>query len=419
MTGKSMRVYLKILVLLFVVSSCYQETVLVPDQEKGILNFIMDSLQEDHINKIRGMQYEVINPIPVLKYYGQSYKMDKLEIRGDNTLNFRRKGYSVNLDSSLNFYIKEERKERKFEEFKLLALVYDYTYFEYYTAINLFKEVGLWPVYSYLTEVQINGHTQGIYLFIEDPAEYCIKKLNASIFIRRGYYHSFKSMDINPSLSPDSVAVYTGRFNKIYSDIVLYSGKQLYDSLAAIIDLENYFTKISVDLLLKNGDYNDEIFFYTMKKDGKELFRVIPWDLDDLFSELPHEIGRSWALTTLFGNRIYNSMEDIYADVGHKLIFSIEDDLDYKIAKDEYMYSEYLKTLSNVINVLDENTIDQVVNNTENSLMPFYTNDSIIAQSRYDIDETNFQLFSTNIAEKRRMLKERRKWILDELNKNN
>ena len=38
-------------------------------------------------------------------------------------------------------------------------------------------------------------------------------------------------------------------------------------------------------------------------------------------------------------------MNDIIADVGSKLLFSIEDDLDYKIAKDSFLYQQYLKTL--------------------------------------------------------------------------
>lgn len=398
-------------------SSCYKETILIPDQTKGVLNFMMDSIQEQRIYNVSGLQYEIVNPVPSLEYYGSTYPMEKLEIRGDNTLNFRRKGYSVKMSTPLEFYIKDEYQEKKFKEFKLLALVYDYTYIEYYSATNIFKEVGLWPMYSYLTEVQINNHTQGVYLFIEDPVEYYIKKLHAKVVIRRGYYHTQKSFSANPELSADSASLLANRFDKIYSDIVKYSGKQLYDTLSNSIDLENYFTKMSIDLLLQNGDYDDEIYFYALVVNGKNIFRVFPWDLDDLFSEYPHEIGRSWALSTLFGYRVYNSMDDIYEDVGHKLIFSIEDDLDYKIAKDDYLYSEYLKTLERVISMFDDQTLDRIFDNTETCLMPFYAKDDVIAQSKYDLDKTNLELFTNNLAEKRQMVKDRRKWISDELSK--
>jgi hypothetical protein len=412
--------YLKHFIFIFIVvlSSCYKETILIPDHTKGIFNFIMDSVQEQRILNARGERLEIINPIPVLSYYDQLYPLDKLQIRGTNTLNFRRKGFSVNLDTSLRFYINEEDRDQKFKEFKLQALVYDYTYMEYYTGINLFKEVGLFPMYSYLTEVQFNGHTQGVYLFIDDPVEYHFKKLDASVVIRRYYNHAITSIDVKSTLSADSVKVYTDRFNKIYSVIKIYSGKQLFDTLSALIDLENYFTKMSVDMLIRNSDYTDEIFFYSVRVDGKDIFRVIPWDMDDIFEEFPHEIGRTvYGPGNVFGTRVYYSMEDIYADVGHKLIFSIEDDLDYIIAKDEYLYGEYLKSIEKVINKIDGNTINRILDNTRDCLLPFYASDSIIAQSRYDVDFTNYQLFIANMAEKSKMLLERRQWILDELNK--
>jgi hypothetical protein len=181
------------------------------------------------------------------------------------------------------------------------------------------------------------------------------------------------------------------------------------------MDLDQYFTKLSIDLLIKNGDYTDEIIFYTKIKDNKEIFGVIPWDLDDIFSDQPHEIGNEWAIDTIFGHREYSSMDDVIADVGLKLLFSIEDDLDYKIATDDFIYQEYLKVLRSVIEQISPVTIDKIFDYTFEHVGPFYTNDSIIAQSRYDKDETSNDLFVQNLSEKRQMLKDRRVWILQEL----
>jgi hypothetical protein len=110
-------------------------------------------------------------------------------------------------------------------------------------------------------------------------------------------------------------------------------------------------------------------------------------------------------------------MNDVIADVGSKLLYSIEEDLDYKIAKDNFLYQEYLKTLSSVIEKIDPAAIDRVFDYTNEHIGPFYDNDSIIEQSKYDVDETNFSLFVSNLAEKRQMLKDRRAWILEELGK--
>jgi hypothetical protein len=134
----------------------------------------------------------------------------------------------------------------------------------------------------------------------------------------------------------------------------------MYDTLSSYIDMEQYFTKLSIDMLIKNGDYTDEIIFYTKIKNGKELLGIFPWDYDDIFSSQPHEIGNPWAPGTVFGKRQYNSMNDVIADVGPKLLYSIEDDLDYKIAKDSFLYQEYLKTLQGVIEKIDLTAIDRV-----------------------------------------------------------
>jgi hypothetical protein len=108
-------------------------------------------------------------------------------------------------------------------------------------------------------------------------------------------------------------------------------------------------------------------------------------------------------------------MDDIIADVGSKLLFSIEDDLDYKIAKDSVLYQQYMITLRTVIEKIDLATIDKIFDYTYEHIGPFYSNESIVEQSKFDVNETNNDLFVTNLAEKRQMLKDRRNWILQEL----
>ncbi|HBC79046.1 MAG TPA: hypothetical protein DCZ51_10480, partial [Bacteroidales bacterium] len=94
-----------------------------------------------------------------------------------------------------------------------------------------------------------------------------------------------------------------------------------------------------------------------------------------------------------------------------------EEDLDYKIAKDIFLYQEYLKTLTDVVEKISPAAIDRIFDYTNEHIGAFYENDSIIEQSKYDVDKTNYTLFVSNIAEKRQMLKDRRAWILEELNR--
>lgn len=396
------------------ITGCYKENPESVDLAEEVFNFMVTDSQRILINESRGLQYEITDPLPILQFADNEYAIDRFEIRGDNTLNFTRKGFGVNMKDKVPIYNTRDKKVKKYEEFKLLAMVYDYTYIENSTATGMFTEVGLWPVYSFFTEVRLNNRTQGLYHFIEDPFEYFIEQENSSCVLRRGYEHHIKSISVNPA-NNSGEDYYMARFKKIYHSLPDYSGKQRYDTLSAYMDMEQYFKKLSIDLLLKNGDYTDEVIFYTKIMNGNEVFGVFPWDYDDIFADEPHEIGNDWAVGTIFGSRVYNSMDDVHDDVGFRLMFSIEDDLDYAIAKDEYVYQEYLKTLRNVIEKIDISTIDKIFDNTIYKVGPFYDNDSIIAQSRFDVDKTDYDLFAANIAQQKQMLKERRNRILEEL----
>jgi len=405
-----------LLMLTFLTCGCGKDTYDVPDPEREVFNFMVSEAQRQRINESRGERYEITDPVPDLQFAGDIYTVDRFEIRGDNTVNFTRKGFGVNMGRKLLFHNPLEPAERKYEEFKLLAMVYDYTYIENSTATGLFREVGLWPVYSFFTEVKLNGHTQGLYYFIEDPVEYFIEQKNAAFVVRRGYDHVVKGFFMNPDFRQNEERYYN-LLDRIYSMLPEYSGRQMYDTLSAYIDMEQYFTKLSIDLLVKNGDYTDEVFFISTKRDDREILGVFPWDYDDIFAGQPHEIGNDWAPGTVFGPREYFSMDDIVADVGSKLLYSIEDDLDYKIAKDSLIYQQYLKTLRDVIEKIDAAAIDRVFNYTYDHIAPFYSNDSIVKQSQYDVDGTDYDLFVTNLGEKREMMKERRTWIIQELDK--
>jgi hypothetical protein len=416
MKSKGLADLLLILMMALFLPGCVKETYDITDPEIEIFNFTVTEAQRQYINASRGERYEVSDPVPVLHFAGGIYTIDRFEIRGDNTVNFTRKGFGVNMGRKISFHNPLEPMERKYEEFKLLAMVYDYTYIENSTATGLFREVGLWPVYSFFTEVRLNDYTQGLYHFIEDPVEYFIEQKQATFVVRRGYDHVVKGFFMNPDFRQNEEEYYN-RLDMIYSFLPEYSGRQLYDTLSYYIDMEQYFTKLSIDLLIKNGDYTDEIFFYSTIRDDREVLGVFPWDYDDIFADQPHEIGNEWAPGTVFGPREYFSMNDIVADVGSKLLYSIEDDLDYKIARDSLIYQQYLKTLRTVMEKIDLAAIDKVFDYTSDHIGPFYSNDEIINQSKYDVDETDYDLFVTNLAEKRQMLKDRRTWILQELDK--
>jgi hypothetical protein len=404
-----------ILCVLFL-TSCYKEIIEYPDTRLGYFNFLTTPSQEYKINHYHS-NLTLRDTLPTLLFDGKEYGVDRFEVRGESSLDFWRKSFSVNLDNKMAFFIPDENQARKFEKIKLISLVFDYTYIENCIAIGLFTKINLWPTYDFYTEVQLNNHTQGVYLFIEDPEDYFLYQLDASFILRRHYDHQYKKYELNKRRDTHPEEYYLAKYYSIYSLIAEYDGEQLYDSLMKRIDLSEYFSKLAIDLLLRNGDCTDEVYLYTKVVNGREIFGVYPWDYDDLFEEFPHEIGRIWGMGTVFGTRAYYTMNDVIADVGEKLIFSIEDDLDYKIAKDTFLYSRYLDELEVVISEIINEDIEEVMESAHDQLQPFYNVAEIIEQSTYDQDETNQQLFDMNLAEKRQMLLDRRAWIIKELGK--
>ncbi len=404
------------LVFMALLSSCYEEHIVYPEPGSDAFNFLMTLEQEELIISSRREKHLITDPNPILHYSGQEYGIDRLQIRGASSLNYQRKSFSVNIDGRLSYFIEDENRERDIEKFKLLAMVFDYTYVEEGIALEILKRNQLWPLFNFYTEVKLNSNTQGLYLFVEDPEDFYLYNRNAPIIMRRDYHNYIIDYELNELIPTQTIDQYKNKFNSIYNLIIQYDGKQLYDSLIHYIDIEEYCRKIAVDMLLQNGDYTDEVYFYIKVKEGREVFGVAPWDYDDIFSELPHEVGRTWGSGTLFGTRVYKSMEDVYADVGHKLLFSIEDDLDYKIARDSVLYQIYLGELEKVLETLDNSIINEIFLKVRSTLQPFYERPELIEQSKYDYSTTSVELFETNLIDKEQFLMERRAFLIQELN---
>ncbi|MDX2432264.1 MAG: hypothetical protein QNK35_15105, partial [Bacteroides sp.] len=130
----------------------------------------------------------------------------------------------------------------------------------------------------------------------------------------------------------------------------------------------------------------------------------------------PHEVGRSWSIGSLFGTRSYDSHQDVLDVIGQKLIFSIEDDLDYAIAMDSVLYARYELVLTDLISTMDANMIGTLFSQVENELTPFYNNEEVVYQSRYDYKPTSFDLWQSNMQEKQALLEQRLESIRTQLN---
>jgi hypothetical protein len=173
---------------------------------------------------------------------------------------------------------------------------------------------------------------------------------------------------------------------------------------------------MGIEYLLRNGDYTDEVYFYSRIEQNMIRYHIIPWDYDDIFSSKPHEVGRAWGPGTLFGNRSYDTPEDIYSEIGDKMIFSIEDDLDYSIAMDSYVYTLYELNLANMLREMDAEDLETLFDQVESELTPFYNDPEVVLQSQYDRQATSFSLWQENMADKKLVLTERLESMREQLN---
>lgn len=395
-------------------SACFREEDFFTRYSGQVLNLHMTPEQEEQIYTSRGNQFFIKDPLPTLQLNDELLLIDRFKIRGQNTLNFRKKSFSVNLDKPVEWRMNNCVYHA--ENFKLLSMVYDYTYIENRIALKLHERIGLWPLQTFYTEVNINAHHNGLYLFVADPEEYFLDHLNKAFILRREYGNEIRRYEKNELDIEHSDEFYIAKYDSIYTLIEIFEGEELYKRLSTVLDLEKYFRKLAVDFLIRNGDTTDEIFFYTTLKNGELVYTPLPWDCDDIFLEFPHEIGREWGTGKLFGNRNYNSMDDVIADVGDVLLFSIEEDLDYKIATDTYMYQEYLKQAHYVTQVLTEEVIENIFSEVYYELEPFYTNLDLEALSQYDEQATSYQQWLDNLKSSKQLVLNQRKAMTLKLN---
>lgn len=396
--------FLLFLVLPFF-SSCYEEVVLT-EPDADLFELLVTDEMERFIYESRDTSYSVNSAQRLLLLNGNTVQLDEIRVRGKSALDFRRKSYAVFLHEPVFIESRDGAYTKQLTRFKLIALAQDHTYIENRISFGILEEAGLMPLLYKFVEFRINGATQGVYMLIEDPEQY-YRENGSEYIIRRGYNHGIDDADYFPSFRFIAEAEYKERFLEIYQALPRLDGDELFGYISERLDTEQYFFKMGIDYLLMNGDYTDEVYLYAQLEEDTIRYKLIPWDYDDIFREQPHEVGVNWGTGTIYGKRTYTSMQDIIDEIGEKLVFSIEDDLDYTIALDPVLYQAYTNALKRLTDILDNDLIDRVFDETEIELSTFYDAPAVIDQSRYDRDPATRKIWVENMAEKKLLLKER------------
>jgi len=409
--------YIKLFIpvlILICVSSCYKEVEL-PLDTTLVFELLVTPEMQEFIYDSRDTSYTISEADMEFTLDKQPLDLDEIRTRGKSALRFQRKSFLVKLKQPITLYSIDGSSVRNLSRFKLISMAMDYTYIENRIGLGILEAQELMPLFYRYVELKINGSTQGIYMLIEDPEKY-YKEHGSEYILRRSYYNSIIDSEYDPSFHSIPRDDYEMRFKEIYSNLTLLHGEALFEALNQRLDLEQYFMKMGIDYLLQNGDYTDELYFYAVVKQDQIRFSIIPWDYDDLFRSQPHEVGITWGTGHLFGDRYYATHQDILDELGDKMIFSIEDDLDYAIAMDPFLYNRYERCLASMIQQINPADIDALFEQVKHELTPFYKRDEVIKQSQFDQDETNAGLWRENMEEKSAFIKNRLAVMKEQLN---
>ena len=387
------------------ISSCYKEVELPPNPDVVFELSVTPELQEFIYNS-RDTSYSIMEAGMEFLMGNKVLDLKEIKTRGKSALRFQRKSFAVVLNETLAIEGRSGFDMAYLKRFKLISMAMDKTYIENRIGYGILEEQGIMPLFYRFVELKINGSTQGIYLLVEDPEQYYLE-IGSEFILRRGYYNSFDDIEYSPSYHFIPRESYETRFQEIYSSLTTLQGEALYNALNERLNMEQYFRKMGIDYLLQNGDYTDEVYLYALVHQDKPRFSIIPWDYDDLFRSYPHEVGINWGTGHLLGDRHYETHQDILDEIGDKMIFSIEDDLDYSIAMDPYLYDRYESTIAGMIEKMDLGDIDALFEQVKGELLPFYYNEEIVAQSQFDQHETSFKIWNDNMEDKKAFVKDR------------
>ncbi len=393
------------IILLVFLSSCYKE-IIYKEPDSDLFQLTVADETEKFIYQSRDTSYTVADHLTTLRFNGEELDLDEIRVRGKSALRFRRKSYAVFLNTPIFVESRNGLETKQLTRFKLIALAQDYTYIENRISFGLLEEAGVMPLFYKFVELRINDATQGIYMLIEDPEQYFLEN-GSEYILRRGYNHSIDDSEYFPSFNYLSREAYLNRYMEIYDSLRMKQEEELFSFINERLDTDQYFRKMAIDYLLMNGDYTDEIYLYSRVTNGSIRFRIIPWDYDDVFDDQPHEVGIQWGLGTIYGKRYYPTVASVREVTGDRLIFSVEDDLDYTIAMDSVLYDHYSAVVKELLLTMDADLIDRIFDETSEELSSFYAYPPVVEQSRYDVEAADMEAWIKNMEEKRSFLKER------------
>ena len=291
-------------------------------------------------------------------------KVKHIRVRGNTSSYFRRKSLNVKTDKKSHF--RSHADTFSITKFYAISMNMDHNYVRNKIAYVVLTKVGVRSPSNCYANLKINAESEGLYLVFYPPDEYAMKRCNAPFVIRGGYGEAMDKVYLQKNVDREQENAYKKKFRSLYAPSTMNkSGEELYSIISGVLDLNTYFSWLAFNHLFQNADYADEAYF--MWNPEKSKFEIIPWDFDDLLQGHPHEGAVVRA----------RSQSD-------KLLFSLEDELDKKIAADPYLYQKYLQAYDELLRKLTTEQLRNVITMVYKEVSPYYLQPDVIAQSQYD-----------------------------------
>ncbi|MBS1545381.1 MAG: CotH kinase family protein [Bacteroidetes bacterium] len=299
---------------------------------------------------------------------GNAFEVKEMHSRGNNSLNFKRKSLSVDLKKETSLML--DGMSVPLRKFHLLNLVMDkYSWHNRWAYLNM-SALGIFPLHSTYCTLWINDQPQGIFLLVEKPHEASLR-LKSPYMLRRGVQHKIDGEYIDTP-SKAEAAEYRKKYQQMYHNLGRFNGEELFSALESTLAIEDYFRWMGFNYLIMNGDYSDELYLYIRAEDGR--FDIIPWDYDDIFKPLPHE-----------GSEARGEVDR------NRMVFSIEDDLDKKIASDPIIYQHYFEAFKRLCMDLTEDQLRKTGQQVLKELEILGSDPRVAEASRF-LDKTSFDM---------------------------
>lgn len=316
--------------------------------------------------KINPEAYEFVNPS--IEINEEKLSEVELNTRGNQCLAAPRRCFSIKSETSVKL---PGTTKLKGKSFNLISLWQDEGYITSEFGYSMYRDLGLFHLKSEYAEVFIDGKTNGLYLMTEKADKVLRKKFDSAFVGRTQYLSLLEIKEYEKDKTTFSVDEYADEFKSIMNSNASLPNDELYKKLSEKMNIDNYLRLMAANSIAMNGDYIDEVYFYSKDKENtdKVYFDVMAWDLDDLF-KTPH-----WGPWNDFLNK---------KKLSQSLLYSLESKLDRAISGNPDLYARYAKILKSMLkNEFTNEFIDNHAESVKSKILP-YLKENILAQSLRD-----------------------------------